>query len=192
MSMSPARATTPACWCYRSLQVGGGRSVGVHVWTMCSPVRRSRIPSACMCRDRERRGRECGFRELTVTESHAGSFNTCNVHTSSTPFTTTGAAQSLGAGAILVNPWNITDMAQVWTHPTIRVWYGFLARFEIHNSRALVSFTVGRMLKGIPCSPLALGSAFPPFRSSHDRATDLQSIDGPPLLPPPARPLRTP
>lgn len=24
-----------------------------------------------------------------------------------------GAAQSLGAGAILVNPWNITDMAQV-------------------------------------------------------------------------------
>ena len=35
-----------------------------------------------------------------------------NIAPAPTP-TTAGAAQSLGAGALLVNPWNITDMAQV-------------------------------------------------------------------------------
>lgn len=37
-----------------------------------------------------------------------------------------GAAQSLGAGAILVNPWNVTDMAQA---RCMRVWccYGCMA-----------------------------------------------------------------
>jgi hypothetical protein len=36
-----------------------------------------------------------------------------------------GAAQSLGAGAILVNPWNISDMAQVgWGRGRGRGWLG--------------------------------------------------------------------
>ena len=48
-------------------------------------------------------------------------FNISRVHTYFTPCNT-GAAQSLGAGAILVNPWNITDMAQVHPgHSTTRV-----------------------------------------------------------------------
>lgn len=44
-----------------------------------------------------------------------------------------GAAQSLGAGAILVNPWNITDMAQVCCRRRRRRWQSFAATMYITN-----------------------------------------------------------
>lgn len=76
-----------------------------------------------------------------------------------------GAAQSLGAGAILVNPWNITDLAAAIEH-SLTMRYRFLRTFPRHarGSVVFLLFCERQEQQHRDCNPVSLQGPPKPLR----------------------------